>query len=147
MPFEGEVLGEVRSSRRLARTAFEVDDRNHMKLIAVRPAREIAPLARTPVGIQVSTKLEHLFCGIRPAARGRSLWLWAFALEVQFFDGRLRYAEEIGDFRQRKLTQPFLSIGWILLLTQYIEAIRDQLSLLENDLVEGNTPAVTLEWS
>jgi hypothetical protein len=30
---------------------------------------------------------------------------------------------------------------------QYIETIRDQLSLLENDLIEGTTPVFILEWS
>lgn len=65
---------------------------------------------------------------------------------MQFLDRGLGDPEKIGHLGQRKLPQALLGIRGILLLTQDIEPIRNQFSLLENDFIEGQIVCILLEW-
>jgi hypothetical protein len=56
---------------------------------------------------------------------------------VQLLDGRWGDAEIVGNFGKAELTQALLGIRGILFLTEHVEPVRNQFSLLKNDFIEG----------
>jgi len=63
----------------------------------------------------------------------------ALALKMKLLNVGWRHTQEVGNLRQRERAQTFNGVGRIMLKAEHVQLVRDQFSLLENDLVEAET--------
>ena len=76
--------------RGLTRTAFEINDCNHLQFLISLPVRN---------AIKKLAKFVHLICGVVASAGRGGAWFDTLSLEVQFLEIALRDADKVRDFR------------------------------------------------
>ena len=133
------MLGEVGGRGCLARTTFEIDDRDHLQLVVALAVRHIFLGIRLAVLVEIEAQLLHLLGCVQPSAAARRLRNRPLAFEMKTLQIVGTDAEIMGDLCHRKQPQRLLGIGWKFFQPQLIKPPRDLRALQKDLFVELET--------